>query len=160
MSGSTTATTPAASARSSRSERSTDRTERLDQNGLWRGARVKHADAVRLAGGELVVGRGYARQEVLARLLKAVGGFSAHVLAGAPDRRVDTQQQRQVRLDAPGPELVDRAHGVDAEPAPGALVGERGVDEAVEQDELAALQRRAQALLDELRAGGGVEQRL
>ena len=78
----------------------------------------------------------------------------------APVARVDPQQQRAVGLEAAGGELVDRAHRLDAEPAPAALVGERGVDEAVEQHPLAAVEQRRQRLLDELGARGGVEQRL
>ena len=52
---------------------------------------------------------------------------------------------------------ADRLH---AEPAPGALVGERGVDEAVEQHAVAAPPARPQLLRHELRAGGRVQQRL
>ena len=46
------------------------------------------------------------------------------------------------------------------EPAAAALVGERGVHEAVEQDGLAGVQQRPELLGDELRPRGGVEQRL
>ncbi len=44
--------------------------------------------------------------------------------------------------------------------APAALVGQRGVDEAVEQDEDARVEQRRQALAHELGAGRRVEQRL
>ena len=44
--------------------------------------------------------------------------------------------------------------------APRALVGERGVDEAVEQDPLAGVEQRHELLGDELRARRRVEQRL
>ena len=49
---------------------------------------------------------------------------------------------------------------LDPEPAARALVGERGVHEAVEQHEAPRGQQRLEALLDELGARGGVEQRL
>ena len=55
---------------------------------------------------------------------------------------------------------LSRADRLDAEPAAGALVGERGVDEAVEQHPAPAGQQRLEPLRDELRARGGVEQRL
>ena len=42
--------------------------------------------------------------------------------------------------------------------ASGALVGEGGVDEAVEQDERSGGEQWGEALLDELGAGGGVQQ--
>ena len=63
-------------------------------------------------------------------------------------------------IEPAGGEQVDRAHLLDAERAPGALVGERGVDEAVEQYHSAFVQQRQQSLLDELRARGRVQQRL
>ena len=46
------------------------------------------------------------------------------------------------------------------EPAPAALVGERRVDEAVEQHGLAAVEQRPELLGDELRPRRGVQQRL
>ena len=59
-----------------------------------------------------------------------------------------------------GAERVELADRLDAEAAPGALVGERGVHEAVEQHAPARVQQRPQPLLDELGARGGVDQRL
>ena len=50
--------------------------------------------------------------------------------------------------EAAGGEEVDGADALDAELAPGALVGEGGVDEAVEQDERAGVEQRLEALLD------------
>ena len=47
-----------------------------------------------------------------------------------------------------------------AEPASGALVGERGVDEAVEQHPASRREQRLEPLGHELRPGGRVEQRL
>ncbi len=61
---------------------------------------------------------------------------------------------------AVGREAVDLAHLLDAEAARDALVGERGVDVAVEQHEPAVFQQRQQALVHELRARRRVEQRL
>ena len=55
--------------------------------------------------------------------------------------------------------LSDRMRSTPS-PRPGALVGERGVDEAVEQHPLAVLEQRHELLGDELRPRRGVEQRL
>ena len=49
---------------------------------------------------------------------------------------------------------------LDAQPAAGALVGQRGVDEAVEQHPRPGVEQRLEPLVDELRARGRVEQRL
>ena len=66
--------------------------------------------------------------------------------------RSGTRPARRERV-----ELRDR---VDPEPASSALVGERRVDEAVEQDPRPGIEPRSQALVDELGAGGRIEQRL
>ena len=68
-----------------------------------------------------------------------------------PTRGVDVEQHRQVRLQARGGPFVDVPDGVRAEAAAGALVGDRGVDVAVGEDDLAALQRGA----DDLAGVGG-----
>ena len=59
-----------------------------------------------------------------------------------------------------GGEAVDRPHLLHPQRAPGALVGERGVDEAVEQHERAPREQRREQLLHELCARGRVQQRL
>ena len=75
-----------------------------------------------------------------------------------PGGRVDAQQQRAVGHEAAGAERVELAHRVDPEPAAGALVGERGVHEAVEQHEPARRSSSGRSRsLDELGARGGVE---
>ena len=82
---------------------------------------------------------------------------------GRPPRACSTgSTSRNVRSGSrpPSAGLVQLEHGVDAEPAGDALVGERGVEEAVAHDVRAALERRPDHLRDELRAGGREERRL
>ena len=55
--------------------------------------------------------------------------------------------------------LISR-HPLDPQAAGAPLVGQRGVHEAVQQHEHAALQQRPQQLLHELGPGGRVQQRL
>ena len=57
-------------------------------------------------------------------------------------------------------EVVDGEHGFEPQPAGEALVGKRGVDVAVEEDDPAGGQRGSYDLDHELRPGGGVEERL
>ena len=79
---------------------------------------------------------------------------------GEAARRVDAQQERPVGREAARAEVVEAAHGLDPQLPPGALVGERGVDEAVEQHPAAGVEQRPQPLRHELRARRGVEERL
>ena len=88
------------------------------------------------------------------------GSCGALVLAPAPLGGSDAQQQRAVGLQSTGGEQVDGAHLGNPKPASRSLIGQRGVDEAVEQHDRALLEQRIQALVHELCAGGGVEQRL
>ena len=80
--------------------------------------------------------------------------------ARAPDRRVDGQKKRPIGGQVAGCELVDRPDRLQTQRSSGSLIGERGVDEAIEQDKLASGQQGLERLLDELRARGGVKQRL
>src|SRR6185437_5610680 len=137
-----------------------ERFERIGEHGGRREARVEHADALGLGGGQLVIGGCDPYEEGRVLELEPVGLLAAVAEPRAPERRVDPQQQRAVRLDAAGGEAVDRAHLLDAEAARGPLVGQRGVDVAVEQHEAAVVEQRQHALVHELRARGRVEQRL
>src|SRR5919108_487310 len=80
--------------------------------------------------------------------------------AREPELRVEPQQQRAVRRQPARRERVQLPHGLDAEPAPAALVGERGVHEAVEQHPAAGVEQRPQQLLHELRACSCIDERL
>ena len=141
------------------------RLERRDAVGQHRARRLRgvdHGEALRLGGGELVVGGARSRRRTPAPRARA----------GRRPRRA----RRRARAPSPGRsaaaacgrarsppvrEQVERADLLDAEPAPRALVGERGVDEAVEQHPVSpAAEQRPQLLRDELRARRGVEQRL
>ena len=113
-----------------------------------------------LGGREVVVGGGDGGEEGLVLHLQAIRPLAAAGLARAAGARVDVEQQRAVGHQAAGAELVDGAHGLDSQAARRALVGQRRVDEAVEQDPGAGLEQRAHPLADELGAGGRVEQRL
>ena len=115
-------------------------------------------DPLRLGGRELVVGGRDRGEEAQVLLLEPVGRPAGD--ARQPDRRIDPQQQRPVGPQAAGAELVERPDLLHAEPAPCALVGERGVDEAVEQDGGAGVEQRPQLLGHELRPRGGVQERL
>jgi hypothetical protein len=121
---------------------------------------VEHGEAPRLGRRELVVGGGDRLEERVGLALEPVGLLAARALARAAGARVQAQEERAVRREAAGGEGVDRPHRLDAQPAGGALVGQRRVDEAVEDHGAPGVEQRAQALGDELGAGGGVEQRL
>ena len=69
-----------------------------------------------------------------------VFGGVARGAAAAADCGVDVQQHREVRLQARRGPVVDVPDGVGAEVPAGALVGDRGVDVAVREDDLAAFQ--------------------
>ena len=117
-------------------------------------------EALGLGGGELVVGGGDRGEERVALALEPVGGLAAAGRARAAGGGLDAQQQRAVGHEPAGGEALSSRDLLDAQPAPGALVGERGVDEAVEQHPAPGVQQRLEPLLDELRAGGRVQQRL
>ena len=121
---------------------------------------VDHGEALGLGGRERVVRRGGRLEESELLALQPVGALAAPAGAGEARARVDPQEQRAVGRQAAGGEQVQRADLLHAQPAARALVGERGVDEAVEQDPAAVRQQRLQPLSDELRARGRVEQRL
>ena len=72
----------------------------------------------------------------------------------------DCEQQRAVGTQGAGCEVVDGAHRLHSQRAPCALVGERGIDEPIQQHDDVFGQQRSHQLLHELCAGGGVEERL
>ena len=117
-------------------------------------------DPPRLRRGERVVGRTRAREEAVVGELEAVRRVAAHVPARRARGGVGAQQERAVGRQPAGGEGVDRRDGVGAELAAAALVGQRGVDEAVQQHPAPGGQQRRDALGDELGARRGVEQRL
>ena len=119
---------------------------------------IQDDEPVGLGRGELVVGLSHAREELAPRLLQPVS-----VATGDPretGRRVDPQQQRAVDHDVPDPERVQRPDLRHAQPPPAALVGQRGVDEAIHDHGRARREQRSQPLGHQLRAGGGEQQRL
>ena len=145
----------------------TDASAEVGQRGLRRGqhrrrlgARVEHAEALGLGRRQRVIGAGDGVEEGVVLALEPVGRLAAHGLARRARGGVGAQQQRAVGAQAAGGEVVDLAHRLDPQPAPDALVGQRGVDEAVEQHPRPRGQRGLDALGHELRAGRGVEQRL
>ena len=77
-------------------------------------------------------------------------------------RRGGSISSRKVRsgTQAAGREPVDALDLLHPQPARSALVGERGVEEAVGHHHAPVLQRRADHPRDQLRAGGGEQQRL
>src|SRR3954452_23004429 len=156
---------PAASFRSNLQRRATrtsceavERRDRIGEHPLGRPARVDDREAPGLGGGELVVGARDHGEEPLPRPLEPVGLPRADALA--PHRGVEPQQQRAVGRQPARGERVEAADLLDAELAARALVGERGVDEAVEQHPLPPLEQRLELLGHELGARSGVQQRL
>jgi DNA polymerase-3 subunit delta' len=137
-----------------------DRGERVCQQVLRRSYGVEYANPLGLLAREVVVGRGDRREEQFVLALQPVGLERPLVLTRPSCRRVDAQQQRALGGQAAGGEAVDRAHLRHAQSAPGALVGQRGVDEPIEQDQHSVIEQPKQPLLHELRARGRVEQRL
>src|SRR5665647_2190395 len=77
-----------------------------------------------------------------------------------PHERIDVEDDREVRQQAAQTRLVDGQHRVDAQSAGEALIGERRVDEAVEDEHAAGAEVGQQHALDELGAGRGVQQGL
>src|SRR3972149_8340677 len=123
---------------------------------LRRQRRVDPDDALWLPLRQLQEARAYPLVKLERLAADAVGeGFV--VLAGQAVLRRDVQQDREVRRQAAGGDVVDGAQVVQVEAAPVALVGQGGVSIAVTEDDIAALQRRADHLLHVLggrRLGG------
>ena len=126
--------------------------------------RLRDASSTRTRSGSAAassrVARGDRAKNASRLALEAVGARARRRARARPAAGSIASSSVRSAAQPAGRELVDRAHRLDAEPAPGALVGERGVDVAVEQDPAPGRQRRLDALGDELRARGGVEQRL
>ena len=116
--------------------------------------RVDH-DRVRA---DLAIGRQHPSRELVALVLEAVA-----LAALTPRPRIlepHVEQDHEVGREPAQRERVDRAHGLDAEPAHGALVDERAVDEAIGHDDLAASQRRLDDLGYPLGSRGREDERL
>ncbi len=74
------------------------------------------------------------------------------------DRQVENQGQ--VGLEAAGGRLVDPGHHRQRQPTADGLIGERGQVEAVAEDDPSGFERGANHLPHDIRAGGGVVQKL
>jgi hypothetical protein len=121
-------------------------------------AGIQDDEAVRLGGGELVIGLSRAGEELAPRPLEPVS-----VATGDPaqtDLRIDPQQQRAVHRHVPDPERVQRADLGHAQPTSPTLIGQRRVDEAVHDHGRPRGQQRPQPLGHELRPRGREQQRL
>ena len=122
---------------------------------------VDPPDPLGLLGGELQVRGRDPLEEFVPLALEPVERLAARRASAA--RRCagsSNQQQRAIRLQAAGGELVDRPHRFDAR-APGRpLIGQRGVDEPIQQHPRAVGEERLDRLLHELRPSRGVQQRL
>src|SRR5664280_1726893 len=117
---------------------------------------VDEADALGKAPGE----RGEAGHDLLLQL-DAFGLDAVGAAAGAreTDDGIDVEHHGEVRQQAAQAGLVDRHDLVDAEPAREALIGERRVEVAVEHEHAARVQLGQQDFVDELGAGGRVQER-
>ena len=98
--------------------------------------------------------------EVVLLGLEPVERLVVGVEALARDARVEVEQHGEVGQQALGRPQREVADLVAAEHAAGALVGDRRVEVAVLDDDVAALERGAHDGRDVVRAVGGVEQRL
>ncbi len=99
-----------------------------------------------LGGGQLVVGGGDPREE--RRRLRARGGPAprrAPASASGPGRVRGAAAASGPGLRPPVANCVDLADGGEPEPAPGPLVGQRGVDEPVQQHQRPVVEQRARA---------------
>ena len=131
--------------------------------GQHRGRRagVDHREPLRLGGRERVVGGGDRRRRTPRSSCSSRSAAPPRRSARASAARASIRSS-SVRSGARPPvrERVEPPDRLDAQPAPGALVGERGVDEAVEQHPAAGGEERLEPLLHQLGARRGVEQRL
>src|SRR5450756_947172 len=123
-----------------------DVAEAVDQTHALREAPRHHGEA----GGDPLL-------EIEAFGLDAVGRAAG---ARQPHERIDVEDDREVGQQAAQTRLVDGQHRVDAQSAGEALIGERRVDEAVEDEHAAGAELGQQHALDELGAGRGVQQGL
>ena len=90
--------------------------------------------------------------------LKAVGAVRGG--AGDADGGIDVEHERAVGAQATGGRAVELGDAREIDAARVALVGGRGVVEAVAQDDLAGRERRSDDLVDELGSARLVEQDL
>ncbi len=121
---------------------------------------VYRAEALGLGDRELLVAIGDRREEVLALLLEAIRLKRPLLLAQAPGLWRDPQEQRPVGCQSARREQVDGANLLDTEATARSLVGERGVDEAVEQHQRPVIQERQHSLLDQLGSCRRIQKRL
>src|SRR5580658_4841537 len=91
-----------------------------------------------------------------------VAGAGCEAPAAALHRqlRIDIEQDRQVRPEIAGGDLVERADPLVADAVSRALISERRADEAIAEHELAVAERRTEHLLHMLRARGIDQQQL
>ena len=136
-----------------------DVSARLARHGFDIVARVDALDALRVRLGEQVVSVAHAHEERLARAFEPVE-LRSRVAAQKSRARIEREQQRQIghrAVDGGRVQLRDRLH---AQLAPRALIGDGRIDKPVAQDDLAALERRANDLAHMFAARGGIKQRL
>ena len=106
----------------------------------------------------VLVGGDHLAVELERLALDAIGG--ARLASRRRLLRADGQEHGGVRHQAARTDVVDRAHGLGADSAHHSLVDERAAHVAVGDHERAALQRRGDHVLHELRARRREQQRL
>ena len=117
---------------------------------------VEHEVVVGVRGGHLAERLAHPQVEVHGLALDAV----ALLEAAEPVLGLEVEHHGQVRAQVAGGPAVEPGHLGGHQVAPGALVGQRGVDVPVGDDHLAAPQRGQHDGVDVLGLVGGVEQRL
>ncbi len=110
-----------------------------------------------IALGELAIARVDAAVELLVLALEPVV-LAAHPVGDGAG--IEQQEEGAVGHDPADRREIEVEHPLEPEAPSDSLVRDRGVDVAVADDRLAPLERRADDLLDVLRASRRVEQRL
>src|SRR5918994_2032660 len=127
---------------------------------LDRAGTVDDPEPIRLVGREALVRRADGLEEDgLLRVLEPVP-LAPPPRARQPDLDRDVEEQREVRAQAEGREVLETSELGHVVPVAGALVGERRVEEARAHDPLATLERGPDDAGHVLRPAGGIEERV
>ena len=141
-----------------RSRATRARISAASSSGRTRG--VQHEEALRLGRCDREELGPHASVEVVLLGLEPVERLVVGVEAPPRDGRVEVEEHREVGQQAAGRPQRQVPHLVATENPAGALVGDRRVEVAVLDDDLAAGERGAHDGLDVVGAVGGVQQRL
>src|SRR3569833_3406986 len=126
------------------------------------GAAVDHHDTVRLSGGEIEIAAADAFVECGALVIDARIGLASALVAafGACEAgvEIDVDEDGGVRLETLAGDAVELADDGGIETAAAALINERGIGEAIAEDDLALGKRGADNFFHVLGAAGEIEE--